>query len=318
MKKVLVTSRSFGSGDKPLVAQMNEAGVENLSGPSHHAVGEIREALAKAEGWIAGTGPILKEHLDAAPHLKVIARYGVGTDAIDLAEAERRNITVTNTPGANSHAVADLTIGLVLEGLRHLSTASQNLRQGNWEAVPGRELGALTVGIAGLGRIGQGVAKRLTGFGTRVIAYDPFADDSVFVEHGVEAAEWESLVSQSEVITLHAPGGEQLVTPDTLALTTAKTVLVNTARADLIDEHAVAEALRGDRLGFYVADVLHTEGRASTSPLLAADLADRVTLTPHIAAQTVQAIDEMGSMAWANVHAVLNGKDALHPVTYQR
>lgn len=300
------------------MAEMREAGFEAISGPSHHALGEIREELAEAVGWIAGTGPILKEHFDAAPHLKVIARYGVGTDAIDLAEAERRNITVTNTPGANSDAVADLTIGLVLEGLRHLSQASRNLRLGNWGAMPGQELGALTVGIAGLGRIGQGVAKRLTGFGTRVIASDPFADQSLFEESGVEAVHWEALVSQSDVITLHAPGGEQLVTPRTLTMTTAKTVLVNTARADLVDEYAVAEALRDDRLGSYVADVLHTEGQATESPLLATDLADQVTVTPHIAAQTIQAIDAMGAMAWANIHAVLNSKDPLHPVTLRR
>jgi len=318
VKKVLVTSRTFGSGDRPLLEEMREAGVETVSGPSHHALGDLREALAEADGWIAGTGPILKEHFDAAPRLKVIARYGVGTDAVDLAEAQRRNIPVTNTPGANSDAVADLTIALILEGLRHLSKASRNLRLGNWNAVPGKEMGALTVGIAGLGRVGQGVAQRLSGFGTRVIAFDPFADQSVFEERGVEAVQWEALVSQSDVITLHAPGGGQLVTADTLTPTTAKTVLVNTARADLVNEYAVAEALRDDRLGCYVADVLHAEGRAGESPLLAADLADRVTVTPHIAAQTIQAIDAMGSMAWANTHAVLNSKNPLHPVSLHR
>lgn len=314
MKKILVTSRSFGTGERALLAEMEEAGFEVLTGPPHHAVEDLRGQLREAEGWIAGTGGITKEHLDLAPYLKVIARYGVGTDAVDLAAATQHNIVVTNTPGANSNAVADLTIGLMLEGLRHITAGNRNLRLGNWKALPGQELGAITVGIVGFGRVGQGVAKRLAGFGSRLIAYDPYADASVFSTSGVAAVDLESLIAESDVITLHAPGGQVLIDTQSLRRTKPHTVIVNTARADLVDESAVANALRSGHLGAYVTDVLHGDTEGSSSPLLADDVADRVTLTPHIAAHTVQAIDLMGSVAWANIHAVLSGREPLNPV----
>ena len=283
-------------------------------GPSHHALDELREELVEAEGWIAGTGPITEAHLDLAPKLKIIARYGVGTDAVDIEAATQRTIVVTNTPGANSNAVADLAIGLMLEGLRHISTGNRNLRGGNWTVLPGQELGSVTVGVVGFGRIGQAVANRLTGFGSSILAYDPYADDSVFSESGATATDLETLMAQSDVITLHAPGGQVLVDSRSLPLVKPHAIIVNTARADLVDESALAHALRNDKLGAYGADVLHGDTQGSPSPLLAEDLADRVTLTPHIAAHTVQAIDLMGSMAWANIQAVLSGMDPLNPV----
>ena len=314
MRKILITSRSFGSGSEPLVQQITQAGFEVVTGPSHHAIDELRDRLAEAEGWIAGTGDITEAHLDAAPKLKIIARYGVGTDAVDLEAATKRTIVVTNTPGANSNAVADLAIGLMLEGLRHISTGNRNLRDGNWTALPGQELGSVTVGIIGFGRIGQAVAKRLTGFGSSILAYDPYADDSVFSTSGATATELDTLFSESDVITLHAPGGQVLVDDRSLTLVKPHAVIVNTARADLVEESAVAQALRRGTLGAYVADVLHGDTHGTPSPLLAEDVADRVTLTPHIAAHTLQAIDLMGSMAWANVQAVLGGASPLNPV----
>lgn len=283
-------------------------------GPSHHALDELRDQLAEAEGWIAGTGDITEAHLDLAPKLKIIARYGVGTDAVDVDAATKRSIVVTNTPGANSNAVADLAIGLMLEGLRHISTGNQNLRGGNWTVLPGQELGSVTVGIIGFGRIGQAVAKRLSGFGSNILAHDPYADDSVFSESGATATELDTLFSESDVITLHAPGGQVLVDDRTLAGIKPHAIIVNTARADLVDESALAHALRSDKLGAYVADVLHGDTQGIPSPLLADGLADRITLTPHIAAHTLQAIDLMGSMAWANIQAVLGGGDPLNPV----
>lgn len=309
-----MTSRSFGTGKNPLVTEMEEAGFEVILGPSHHAVEDLRKPLLEAEGWIAGTGDIAQEHLDMAPQLKIIARYGVGTDAVDLEAAQERNIVVTNTPGANSHAVADLALGLMLEGLRHISRGNRDLRLGNWTAIPGQELGGVTVGIVGFGRIGQAVARRLAGFGSRLLTHDPYADSSVFAAHDVISTDVEALISESDVISLHAPGGQVVITTDSLRLAKPHTLIVNTARADLVDENAVANALRNGQLGGYAADVLDGDTQGSTSPLLAPDVADRVTLTPHIAAHTVQAIDLMGSMAWANVHAVLSGMEPLNPV----
>lgn len=314
MKKILVTSRSFGTGTIRLVEEMEGAGCQVVARPPHHALEDLRGPLAEAEAWIAGTGDITPEHLNMAPRLKIIARYGVGTDAVDIAAAAEKNIVVTNTPGANSDAVADLAVALMLDGLRHISVGNHNLRRGNWGALPGGELGSLTVGIVGFGRIGQGVARRLSGFGSRVITHDPYVEPAVCAAAGVTPTDLDTIFRESDVITLHAPGGATLVDATSLRLIKPHAVVVNTARADLVDEAAVADALRSAALGAYAADVLHGDTRGATSPLLAPDLADRVTLTPHIAAQTVHAIDKMGSMAWANVRAVLSGAAPLNPV----
>lgn len=311
---ILITSRSFGSGQRDLVEEISQAGHTVVYGPPHHDLGELRNTLADVDGWIAGTGEITRAHLDAAPGLAIIARYGVGTDAVDLSAASERGIVVTNTPGANSDAVADLTLALILNALRHITTGNAQVREGNWAALPGAELGALKVGVIGFGRIGQGVARRLGGFGCEVMAFDPFIDDETFVHLGATKSSVEEVLREADVITLHSPGGDVIISAESLRLVKPHSIIVNTARSDLVDEHALALALRENRLGHYASDVLHGDTSGSSSALLAHDIAPRVTVTPHIAAQTVHAIDRMGSMAWANVQSVLRGDQPLNPV----
>ena len=250
----------------------------------------------------------------AAPRLKVVARYGVGTEAVDLDAARRRGIPVTNTPGANAEAVADHAVGLMLAALRFIPDGDRRVRRGDWSVRRGRELGAATVGIVGFGRIGQGVARRLSGFGSRVLAADPFLPAQRIAESGAEAVDLDELFRAADVITLHAPGGQMLVDADRLSGIRGGTVLVNTARPDLVDERALALALRDGRLGAYAADTLDGDTAASAGPLLAEDLADRVIVTPHLGAQTTQAVDNMGSISLDDVLAVLRGEAPRHPV----
>ncbi|MFB4353990.1 NAD(P)-dependent oxidoreductase [Microbacterium sp. LS_15] len=315
MGVILATSRSFSDGDLDLVARARDAGHQIVRGPAHHGLTELGPLLAAADGWIAGTGPVTDAHLDAAPNLKVIARYGVGTEAVDIAAAERRGIPVTNTPGANADAVADHAVGLMLAALRCISDGDRRVRRGDWSVRRGRELGAATVGIVGFGRIGQGVARRLTGFGCAVLAADPFLAPERIVALGTVPIGLDDLFRTADVITLHAPGGQTLVDAARLDGLRPGTVLVNTARPDLIDEDAVAAALHDGRLGAYAADTLSGDTAASDSPLLAADLAERVTVTPHLGAQTTQAVDNMGSMSLDDVLAVLAGSTPAHLVS---
>lgn len=317
MGVILATSRSFSDGDLDLVARARDAGHQIVRGPAHHGLTELGPLLAAADGWIAGTGPVTDAHLDAAPNLKVIARYGVGTEAVDVAAAERRGIPVTNTPGANADAVADHAVGLMLAALRCISDGDRRVRRGDWSVRRGRELGAATVGIVGFGRIGQGVARRLTGFGCAVLAADPFLAPERIVALGTVPIGLDDLFRTADVITLHAPGGQTLVDAARLDGIRPGTVLVNTARPDLIDEDAVAAALRDGRLGAYAADTLSGDTAANDSPLLAADLAERVTVTPHLGAQTTQAVDNMGSMSLDDVLAVLAGSTPAHLVSSQ-
>lgn len=314
MSTILATSRSFSDGDVDLVARAADAGHEIVRGPAHHDLAELAPLLATADAWIAGTGPITAAHLDAAPRLKIIARYGVGTEAVDIAAAAARGIPVTNTPGANADAVADHAVGLMLAALRLIPDGDRRVRQGDWSVRRGRELGAATVGIVGFGRIGQGVARRLGGFGPRILAADPFLPEDRIRELGAEPAELDDLFRTADLITLHAPGGQRLVDADRLRSIRHGTVIVNTARPDLVDEAAVADALRDGRLAGYAADTLAGDTAASASPLLSGDLVERVIVTPHLGAQTTQAVDNMGSISLDDVIAVLAGGTPAHPV----
>lgn len=318
MGVILVTSRSFSDGDLDLDTRASQAGHRILRGPAHHDLDELRSLLHGADAWIAGTGPITEDHLGAAPRLRVIARYGVGTESVDLEAARRRGIPVTNTPGANADAVADHAVGLMLAALRFVPDGDRRIREGDWGVRRGRELGAATVGIVGFGRIGQGVAKRLSGFGCRVLAADPFLAADVIRATGAEPVEVDELFRRADLVSLHAPGGQLLVDSPRLAAMPRGSLIVNTARGDLIDEDAVAEALRGGILAGYAADTLHGDTAAQHSPLLAADLADRVIVTPHLGAQTTQAVDNMGSLSLDDVIAVLKGTEPTHPVTVRQ
>jgi len=315
MATILVTSRSFSDGDLDLVARAADAGHEIVRGPAHHDLEELRPLLRTADAWIAGTGPVTDAHLAEAPHLKLVARYGVGYEAVDVAASAARGILVTNTPGANADAVADHAVALMLAALRTVSDGDRRVRAGDWSVRRGRELGAATVGIVGFGRIGQGVARRLSGFGCRIVASDPFLPEERMRDAGAEPADLDALFRAADVITLHAPGGQRLIDEARLASIRPGTVLVNTARPDLIDEAAVAVALRDGTLASFAADTLDGDTAASASPLLDPALAGRVTVTPHLGAQTVQAVDNMGRISLDDVIAVLRGDAPAHPVT---
>ena len=138
--KILVTSRSFGSGKNDYSAQLAALGHQVVSGSPNHDLEALTADLADTDAWIAGTGPVTGAHLDRAPALKVIARYGVGVDAVELDAAAARGIVVTNTPGANSGAVADHTVALLLAAARQVAEGDRRVRRGDWRAIRGREL----------------------------------------------------------------------------------------------------------------------------------------------------------------------------------
>ncbi|MAM55249.1 NAD(P)-dependent oxidoreductase [Microbacterium sp. UBA3394] len=315
MAVILVTSRSFGDGDLDVHARAAEAGHTIVRGPAHHPLDDLADVLPTVDAWIAGTGPVTTEHLDLAPRLVVIARYGVGVEAVDVAAATERGIVVSNTPGANAEAVADHTVGLALAALRSTVDGDRRVRSGDWTVRRGRELGASTVGIVGFGRIGRGVARRLQGFGSDVLATDPFVPAEDVRRAGAEPATLDEIFAKADVITLHAPGGQVIVDEERIARLRRGAVIVNCARPDLVDEPALAAALADGRVGAYAADVLTGDTAGHDSPLLDAALADRVVITPHLAAQTTQAVDNMGAMALESALAVLAGEPAPYAVT---
>lgn len=307
---ILVSSRSFSQGSVDTASRLTAAGFDIVTAAHHHDLAELAPVLPRAVAWIAGTGLITSEHIALAPQLRIIARYGVGTDAVDIEAAEAASITVSNTPTANSESVADLTLALLLSSLRTIPAGDRAVRQGDWSAIRGREIGSLTVGIAGFGRIGRSVAAKVLALGGSVVAYDPFvlSDERVTM-----VADFATLAA-CDAVSLHAPGGQRLVTAEWLAAATGM-ALINTARGDLVDEDAIAAALTTGALASYAADTLDSEMNPdATSQLLAPDLSDRVTITPHLGAQTVDAVDRMSVGTTDDVLLALSGAAPRNPV----
>jgi D-3-phosphoglycerate dehydrogenase len=310
---VVVTTRSFGSGYADPAGLLESAGLRVVRTDPGHDLGALRKVLPDAVAWIAGTSLIDERHLAAAPHLKIIARHGVGVDSVDLTAARRLGVLVTNTPGANTEAVADHTVGLTLGALRHLLRGDRAARDGTHPRLRGRELGSLAVGLVGFGNIGRAVARRLIGgFGSHVLAHDPYVPSERMRETGVESVDrLDTLAAAVDVLSLHMPGGGgSVVDAALLGRMRPSAVLVNTARGDLLDEEAVAAALVEGRLAAAAVDVLASEP-AGTSPLF---YAPNTIITPHIAAQTTEAVDRMGTEAAEEVVRVLSGEVPLYPV----
>jgi len=303
MKKpiVLISTRSFSTGGLDLNKILIDSGCEIRKISTTHDLAEISTDLSEAVAWIAGVAPITSEMLDLAPNLKIISRYGVGVDSVDLLAAKDRGILVANTPGANSNAVAELAISLIFAALRNLVASNSNVRANNWTAIRGKEINGMVVGVVGYGKIGKLVSNKLNLLGAKVLSYDPYVSDPALVDL--------SLINKSaQLVTLHSPGDEQIITKDWIENAPSGQIIVNTARANLIDETSLASGIRSGKIAFFAADSISTEVSGGDSPLFATDLTDKTLFTSHIGGQTDSSVDLMGSMAVENVLAFLAGK----------
>lgn len=312
--KILITSRSFSSGSLDLVAFLSKNNCDAVFADSKHELTELKPVLIDAVGWIAGTAKITAEMMDLAPNLKIIARYGVGFESVDLQAAKARSILVTNTPGANSLAVAELTLGLTFTALRGINQSAVQVHEGNWQVIRGKQLEGSIVGIIGFGRIGKILATKFQSLGCEIWIADPFVPEREIQSKGFLAKTSEEIAAVAMIVSLNAPGDSVIIDENWVINCRNQQIIINSARAELVDETAIANGLRNNQLFAYAADTLQGEKNSSNSPLLATDIASKVTITAHLGAQTVEAIDLMGKIASDNVIAVLNGKSALNPV----
>jgi D-3-phosphoglycerate dehydrogenase len=235
----------------------------------------------------------------------VIARFGVGLDNIDQDEAARRGVVVRNVPGGNANAVAELTIGLMLAGLRGIVDLHVSTRAGAWSRFVGRELAGRTVGLVGFGDIARRVARLLHAFGCTVIAHDPYASEDGAQQESVTLVPLEHLLARSDVVSLHAPATpatEGMVNGAFLARMRPDALLVNTARGALVDERALVAALDAGHIGGAAVDVYQQEPTAPGDPLLGHP---RVITTPHTAAETAETYARVGAATAAIVLDVL-------------
>jgi D-3-phosphoglycerate dehydrogenase len=234
--------------------------------------------------------------IEAAPNLRVIARAGTGVDNVDVAAASARGIVVMNAPGANSVSVAELALGMMLSLARHLPGADASMKAGQWEKKKflGQELRHKTLGLAGLGRIGQEVARRASAFGMRLIAHDPFISEQVAKDLGAELVSLDDLFARADYVSLHMPSNantRNMVNAERLAKAKKGIRLVNTARGDLVDETALADAIEAGQVAGAALDVFQKEPPGDTR----LQSLPQVVASPHIAASTREGQELVGT-----------------------
>jgi D-3-phosphoglycerate dehydrogenase len=314
--RILVTPTSYAQNDARLLSELQRQVGQVIVNQTGRPLSsqEVAELLPGCDGYIAGLDAIDRPALQAADRLRVIARYGVGLDNVDLSAAAEKGIVVTYTPGANSTSVAELAVGLMLALARRIPQAVQATRAGEWPRWSGATLEGKTVGLLGLGAIGKQVARRLSGFDCRLLAYDPVQNHAFAEAQRVEFVPLETLTVASDFISLHLPllpETRGLVNADFLQRMKPGAFLVNTARGELIDEAALAEAVQSGHLAGAALDVFPQEPPSPDHPLLGLP---QVIVTPHCGSHTDGATNAMGWMALNDCLAVLRGEAPKYPV----
>ncbi|MBV8490215.1 MAG: phosphoglycerate dehydrogenase, partial [Candidatus Eremiobacteraeota bacterium] len=301
--------------DRRGIAVLERAGIDVVS-----CVGAppsvLQEALREARGLIVRSETRVDDRLlSLAPSLEVVARAGVGVDAIDVAAATAAGIVVVNTPGANTIAATEHTFALMLAAMRHVSNAHGSVRDGYWERGPyvGNELYGKTLGIVGLGRIGSNVAARAAAFGMHVVAYDPYVPASRAAALSVELVDFEELLSRAAIVTLHVP-----LTPATTGMIGAKALelvrpealLVNCARGAVVDLEALLDALDSGKLRAAAVDVVAEEPPPDGSASARVLRHPKIVATPHLGGSTYEALERIALELAEDVVRVLGGRPA--------
>jgi D-3-phosphoglycerate dehydrogenase len=253
-------------------------------------------------------------HLDApalaaAPRLKVVARAGIGLDNVDVPAATAKGVMVVNAPTSNIVSAAEHAVALLLAVARNVAAADASLKSGLWQrsAFSGVEIADKTVGVVGLGRIGQLFAQRIAAFGTRLVAYDPYVLPARAAQVGVRLMSLEQLLAESDFVSVHLPKTPEttgLIGAKELALAKRGLIIVNAARGGLVDEDALAEAIRSGHIGGAGIDVF-TREPCTDSPLFGLP---GVVVTPHLGASTVEAQDKAGLAVARSVRLALQGE----------
>ena len=273
---------------------------------------EQKALIADAFAVIAGTESYDDDMLAAAPNLKLIVRFGVGTDNFDLEAMKRRGIAVGVI--SNNNSVAEFTVALILGIVKNLHLFDNAVRQGQWSRFTMRELKAKTVGILGFGRIGRRLAQLLQGFDVELVAYDPYMNEEEAKRLNVKPVSLDELLACSDVISLHIPATPQtnhLINRETIAKMKDGAYLVNTSRGVLIDEAALKEALEAGKLAGAALDVFERE---PVTKDLALNGLDNILLAPHVAALSVETNYNAGMTCAESVIRVFNGGEPLYPI----
>lgn len=303
MPKVLIVPAPLFQLPGEHVELLHASGFDVAYPPAKKALlseAEIIRALDGVSAVIAGSEPYNTRVLTAAKTLRVISRAGVGSDAIVAEDINRHGVVATITPGTNHDAVAETTLALLLALARSVIALDRAVRAGNWPREPLQPIRGKTLGIIGLGRIGQSVAVRAAGFGVRILAYETIPDKSFVEKYSIELVSLENLLARSDFVSLHVPLSVHtrgLINRQAIAQMKRGAILVNTARGGLVVETDLLAALESGQLAGAGLDVFEVEP-AIDNPLLRHP---NVVASPHVAGVDTQSLTEMATLAAQNI-----------------
>lgn len=310
--RVLLTTTSFQDTPGKHHDVLNNAGFEIVRerGPLSEAqMLELVRSGGGFDGFLNGDDQITAKVIDASlPRLKVIAKYGIGLDSIDVKYATEKRIPVLFTPGVNETTVAEHAYGLMIGCAKQFWFHLKSVKDGQWKRQTGIELFGKKLGIIGLGRIGREMVKRAGGFGMRCLAFTPHWDDAFAREYNVErAASAADVLKRADIISLHSKLTDEtrgMINKTSIATMKDGAILINTARGALIVERDVAEACKSKKLRAYGADVLDIEPMKPPHPF---QEIDNILVTPHIGSRTYESVERQGLRAANNLVNFLNG-----------
>lgn len=317
--RVLITARSFRELRGEHWDLLEKEGCDIVRSPYDRPLTEVEmlDLVGGVDGTVVGLDEVTARVIQGATDLKVIAKHGVGVDNIDLAAATAAGIVVTNTPGANEAAVAELAIALMLALARRLVKHHQVVSQGGWARQTGTELAGKTLGLIGCGRIGQEVVKRAHGLGMEVVFYRRTPTEVA----GATQVSLDELLARSDYVSVHVPYTSEthhILDAEAFAKMKDGVYVINTARGGTVDEAALYEALVAGKVAGAALDARPKEPPPPDDPL---NTLENVILTPHAGATTREAVLRMAKMATENLLAVLRGErppNVVNPEVYAK
>ncbi len=307
--KILSTSLTFGYyASEPLeFLETHGCKVELVPQGKKISEKELILSVGEYDALIVGVEKVTKQVIEVSRKLRVIAKHGAGFDNIDVEAASKRRIVVTNAPGTNNDAVADLTIGLFLSLARSIPFADRSVKDGKWPRIVGVQVSGKVLGIIGLGQIGKTVAKRALGFDMRILAYDIIKDEGFAQKWGVTYLALDEVLTESDFLSIHvplSPSTSRIIGERELGLMKKEAFLVNISRGNVVDEEALYRALKEQRIRGAGLDVFSNEPPKESSLLTR----DNLISTPHMGAFTYEALRETGMVCVRDIIDVLEGR----------
>lgn len=313
---ILLTTTSYQDIPGPHHELLESTGIEIVRERGPLSEERMLELVGEFDAILCGDDVISRAVLEkAAPRLKLLSKYGIGVDKIDVKAATEMGIPLSFCPGVNHTTVAEHTFALLLALVRNLVEIANATRAGNWKRLTGHEIMGKTIGIVGLGRIGKEVAIRAKAFGMTVIAYDVYWDEAFASSHGVaRAASVAEIFEKSDVISLHTnltPETRDMVRAETITTMKDGVIILNCSRGEVVHTADLAAALESGKVGGYGADVLDEEPPRADHPLLKAK---NCIITSHIGSRTYESVQRQAMMAAQNLLNMLRGQKPLAQV----